>query len=70
MTDDPMGKANDAADEAINAAVSEARNMKDDASDVAANFQTAVNRSVRDQPLTTLGMAIVAGFVFGAIWKA
>jgi ElaB/YqjD/DUF883 family membrane-anchored ribosome-binding protein len=37
---------------------------------VAENFKTAVDKSVKDQPLTTLAVAAVVGFVVGAIWKA
>ncbi len=65
MRNDPMGRS-----DAVDDAVATARNMKDDASNVADNFQTAVDRSVAEQPLTTLALAIVAGFVLGAIWKA
>ncbi|WP_414462991.1 hypothetical protein [Hyphomicrobium sp. DY-1] len=37
---------------------------------VAKNFSNAVDKSVAEQPLTTLGMAVAAGFILGAIWKA
>jgi ElaB/YqjD/DUF883 family membrane-anchored ribosome-binding protein len=37
---------------------------------VADNFKSAVDKSVRDQPLTTLAMAAGLGFVIGAIWKS
>jgi hypothetical protein len=47
-----------------------AREASESAQQVADNFQQAVDRSVRDQPLTTLALACVAGFVLGAIWKA
>ncbi len=66
MRNDPMGRAEDAVDDAVSAA----RNMKDSASNVGENFQTAVDRSVTDQPFTTLAMAVAMGFVLGAIWKA
>ncbi|MDO9381380.1 MAG: hypothetical protein Q7T86_00805 [Hyphomicrobiaceae bacterium] len=66
MRNDPMGRTDDAVDDAV----ATARNMKDDASNVATNLQAAVDRSVSDQPLTTLALAIVAGFILGAVWKA
>lgn len=66
MRNDPMGRAEDAVDDAVSAA----RNMKDSASNVGENFQTAVDRSVTDQPFTALAMAVAMGFVLGAIWKA
>lgn len=37
---------------------------------VAENFKTAIDKSVKDQPLTTLAVAAAVGFVVGAIWKA
>lgn len=65
MRNDPMGRT-DSVDEAVAAA----RNMKDDAANVADNLMAAIDRSVAEQPLTTLALAIAAGFVLGAIWKA
>ncbi len=37
---------------------------------VAENFKTAVDKSVKDQPLTTLAIAAGIGFVIGALWKS
>jgi ElaB/YqjD/DUF883 family membrane-anchored ribosome-binding protein len=37
---------------------------------VAGNLDTAVRRSIQDQPMTTLAMAAAVGFVLGAIWKS
>lgn len=37
---------------------------------VAENFKTAVDKSVKDQPLTTLAIAAGVGFVIGALWKS
>lgn len=37
---------------------------------VAKNFSNAVDKSVTEQPMTTLGVAVAAGFVLGALWKA
>jgi ElaB/YqjD/DUF883 family membrane-anchored ribosome-binding protein len=65
MTDDPMGRVEAAVDQAV----STARNMKDDAGEVANNFQRAVDRSVADQPITTIAIALLVGFALGAIWK-
>ena len=38
--------------------------------DVVANVQRAINKSVKDGPLTTLIMAGAVGFVLGALWKS
>lgn len=40
------------------------------AGEVAGNLKGAVDRSVKDQPMATLALAAVVGFVLGAIWKA
>ena len=37
--------------------------------DVAGNFKGAVDKSVREQPMATLALAAIAGFILGAIWK-
>jgi ElaB/YqjD/DUF883 family membrane-anchored ribosome-binding protein len=37
--------------------------------EVASNMKTALDRSVKDQPMATLAVAAVVGFVLGAIWK-
>lgn len=37
--------------------------------EVAGNLKGAVDKSVRDQPLTTLAVATAAGFLLGALWK-
>jgi ElaB/YqjD/DUF883 family membrane-anchored ribosome-binding protein len=37
---------------------------------VGANFSKALNKSISDEPMTTLGLAVAAGFILGAIWKA
>ena len=40
------------------------------AGEVAGNIKSAVDRSVKDQPMATLALAAVVGFILGAIWKA
>ncbi|HXF55770.1 MAG TPA: hypothetical protein VNK52_16775 [Hyphomicrobiaceae bacterium] len=37
---------------------------------VAGNLKGAVDRSVKEQPMTTLAIAAVVGFVLGALWKS
>ncbi len=46
------------------------REVSEGMQQVAGNFKTAVDRSVREQPMATLAMAAIAGFVLGAIWKS
>lgn len=45
---------------------SEAMNQ---ASDVAGNFRQALENSARNQPGTTVLMALAAGFLVGAFWR-
>ena len=40
------------------------------AGEVAGNIKSAVDKSVKDQPMATLAMAAAAGFVLGALWKS
>ncbi len=50
--------------------VAKGSELGDNMQKVAVNFSKAVDKSVAEQPLTTLGMAVAAGFILGAIWKA
>ncbi len=50
--------------------VAKGSELGDNMQKVAKNFSSAVDKSVAEQPLTTLGMAVAAGFILGAIWKA
>lgn len=38
--------------------------------EVAGNMKGAIDKSVKDQPLTTLAVAVGLGFVIGALWKS
>jgi ElaB/YqjD/DUF883 family membrane-anchored ribosome-binding protein len=46
------------------------RQATEQVQEVAGNFKTAVDKSVKDQPLTTLAVAAGIGFVIGALWKS
>lgn len=37
--------------------------------EVAGNMKSALDRSIRDQPMATLAVAAAVGFVLGAIWE-
>jgi ElaB/YqjD/DUF883 family membrane-anchored ribosome-binding protein len=41
-----------------------------EAQEVSGNMKRALETSLKDQPITTLAMAAVVGFVIGAIWKS
>jgi ElaB/YqjD/DUF883 family membrane-anchored ribosome-binding protein len=38
--------------------------------EVAGNMKSAVDKSVKDQPMTTLLVAAAVGFALGALWKS
>ena len=44
--------------------------LGDNLQKVGGNFSKALNKSVAEQPMTTLGVAVAAGFILGALWKA
>jgi ElaB/YqjD/DUF883 family membrane-anchored ribosome-binding protein len=46
------------------------REMGEQVQVVADNFKTALDKSVRDQPLTTLALTAAVAFVIGALWKS
>jgi ElaB/YqjD/DUF883 family membrane-anchored ribosome-binding protein len=50
-------------------AADQMREVGDRAGEVGGNMKSALDKSVKDQPMATLAMAAVVGFVLGAIWK-
>lgn len=52
------------------AAVERGREMGENVQEVAETMKTAVDNSVKNQPMTTLAVAAVVGFVLGALWKS
>src|SRR5260370_40689689 len=68
-TDNFRNMANQAED-AANRVAEQGREVGERMQEVAGNFKGAVDRSVKDQPIATLAMAAMAGFVLGALWKA
>jgi ElaB/YqjD/DUF883 family membrane-anchored ribosome-binding protein len=58
------------AEDAANRMVEQGREVGERMQEVAGNFKGAVDRSVKDQPMATLAMAAVVGFVLGALWKS
>ncbi len=57
-------------EEAADGVLTRARHASESAQQLADNFQKAVYTSVREQPMMTLLLAGVLGFILGAIWKA
>ena len=46
------------------------KEVGEDVQRVAGNLKSAVDTSVKDQPMATLAVAAVLGFVLGALWKS
>lgn len=61
-------------DEKAARAVRAVRDQADETSQnvqaVAGTFYSALQKSLKQQPMTTFGFAIVMGFILGALWKA
>src|SRR5712675_1919113 len=59
----------DQAENVANRASEQGRDAAERVQEVAGNFKGAVDRSVKDQPMATLAVAVL-GFVLGALWKS
>ena len=53
-----------------NRVAEQGRDAGDKVQEVAGNLKGAVDKSVKDQPMATLAIAAVLGFVLGAVWKS
>jgi ElaB/YqjD/DUF883 family membrane-anchored ribosome-binding protein len=60
----------DQAENVANRVAEQGREAGEQVQEVAGNFKGAVDRSVKDQPMATLAVAAVIGFVLGALWKS
>jgi ElaB/YqjD/DUF883 family membrane-anchored ribosome-binding protein len=73
IADKAADKFRDAADQAEHFAsrvAEQGREVGDRMQEVAGNLKGAVDKSVKDQPMATLAVVAVLGFVLGAIWKS
>jgi ElaB/YqjD/DUF883 family membrane-anchored ribosome-binding protein len=72
MTDratDQLKHMTDRASSAAGRVSEQGREAGERVQQVAGNFKGAVDKSVREQPMATLALAAVAGFILGAMWK-
>jgi ElaB/YqjD/DUF883 family membrane-anchored ribosome-binding protein len=76
-TSDIANKASHQIDRALDTAEGVARQVAEQGreagervTEVAGNLKTAVDQSVKDQPMATLAVAAAVGFVLGALWKS
>jgi ElaB/YqjD/DUF883 family membrane-anchored ribosome-binding protein len=47
----------------------QAREYGEKAQEAVKNFKPYVDKSMKEQPMATLGVAAAIGFVLGALWK-
>lgn len=68
--EDTARRAAQTAEETADNLARRGREVSDNVSDVANEIGSALEQSVRKNPLTTLAMGVAAGFVIGALWKS
>jgi ElaB/YqjD/DUF883 family membrane-anchored ribosome-binding protein len=69
-TTEQIDKLTGQVEDAAKAVRDQGREMGEQVQVVAENFKTALDRSVRDQPFTTLALTAAVAFVIGALWKS
>src|SRR5215467_6455610 len=67
---DQFGKAADQAERMANRVAEQGREAGERMQEVAGNMKGALDKSVKDQPMATLAVAAMVGFVLGALWKS
>jgi ElaB/YqjD/DUF883 family membrane-anchored ribosome-binding protein len=67
---DAFKGAADRAEGVARQAADQGREARERVQEVGGNLKGAVDKSVKDQPMATLAMVAVIGFVLGALWKS
>ncbi len=73
LADKATDQFNDIAEQAesvANRVAEQGREVGERVQEVAGHFKGAVDKSVKHQPMATLAMAAVMGFVLGVLWKS
>ncbi len=65
-----VDRALDSAEGLARSVAEQGRDAGERVTEVAGNLRTAVDKSVKDQPMATLAVAAAMGFVLGALWKS
>jgi ElaB/YqjD/DUF883 family membrane-anchored ribosome-binding protein len=66
----PVKDATSSAKQNIDSAAGQLQDVANQVTKVGGNVQKAVDKSLADQPYTTLLMVGALGFVLGALWKS
>lgn len=67
---DQFKKVADRVEDIATSAADQTQEMGERMQEMAGNVRGAINKSVKEQPMTTLAIAAMAGFVLGALWKS
>ncbi len=67
---DQLGKVADQMEHVAKSVAEHGREVGENVQQVAGNLKSAVDTSVKDQPMATLAVAAALGFVLGALWKS
>jgi ElaB/YqjD/DUF883 family membrane-anchored ribosome-binding protein len=67
---DAVGKAVSSVQDTADQLIEQGSEARANVQKVAGNFGNALDRSLSEQPMTTLGFAVAVGFILGALWKA
>jgi len=67
---DQFSKTADQAERMANRIAEQGREASERMQEVAGNFKGALDKSIKEQPMATLAIAAVVGFVLGALWKS
>ena len=66
---DQMKRVADTAENVGSRLADQGRQAAEGVQDVAGNLKGALDKSITNQPMATLAVAAMVGFVLGAIWK-
>ena len=67
---DQVRRAADSAEDVASRVADQGRQAAEGVQDVAGNMKSALDKSIKDQPMATLAVAAAMGFVLGALWKS
>lgn len=67
---DQMARMADQVEDTMKSVAERGKEVGQDVQRVAGNLKSAVDTSVKDQPMATLAVAAMMGFVLGALWKS
>ena len=67
---DQFARVSEHVEGAVKSVAERGKEVGEDVQRVAGNLKSAVDTSVKDQPMATLAMAAALGFVLGALWKS